>query len=283
MNRLLLVASCAVVLGSAPHPAPAQSPVGAEFEVVSVKPNTSIGEGGFITGFGNPQFRVRNISLRAIIIYAYDLRDVQLVDAPEWTRSARFDISATYPQGADPQTQMRPMLQRVLAERFNLRVRRETRELPMYRLVMARQDRKLGPNLVPSDVDCAKWLAENRPQIIGTPPIGPAGARPACMTVTQRNFILAGTKPMADLARSLESIVARSVVDATALSGNFNIDLEWTPSAGLDAAGNTSAAARDSGLSVFTALQEQLGLKLEPARGPVDALVVESVERPAPD
>ena len=190
--------------------------------------------------------------------------------------------SATYPAGTDRQTQMRPMLQRALAERFKLRVRRETRELPIYRLVLARQDRKLGPNLVSSDVDCVKWLAEKRPQFIGTPPIGPNGARPACMMVSNRNFILAGTRSVADLARSLENNVTRPVVDATGLSGNFNIELQWTPTAGLDAARNSPAATVD-GLSVFTALQEQLGLKLEPARGPVDVLAVESVDRPAPD
>jgi uncharacterized protein (TIGR03435 family) len=251
------------------------------FEVVSVKPNEVVGESGVITGPAASPFRVVNVTLHAIIRYAYDLRDSQLLDSPDWTRAERFDITATYPTTATRSADgARLMLQRALAERFGLRVRRERRELPVYRLVTARGDGRLGRLLVRSDVDCVQWLADKKSQFIGTPPIRPGGARPACLIVAQRNYIVAGTKPVADLARALESIVSRPVIDATGLAGNFDIELQWTSAPGLDPGSTTSS---DSDVTVFTALQEQLGLKLEPGRAPVDTLVVESVSRPTPN
>ena len=259
---------------------PTSSPA---FQVISIKPNTALDRGGMISSPAGTQFRVSNIALRMIITYAYNLRDMELVDAPGWIASERFDVTATYPAtAAHTVEEARLMMQRLLAERFGLRVHRETRELPIYRLVKARDDGKLGPRLVPSDVDCVKWLADKKPQIIGTPPIGPTGARPACMFVTQRNFIVAGTRTVAELARGLESVVARPVVDATGLSGNYNIELLWTPTPGLDVQPAAGAAGDDT-VSLFTALQEQLGLKLEPSRGPVTVVVVDSVERPTPN
>jgi uncharacterized protein (TIGR03435 family) len=205
------------------------------------------------------------------------------LDAPGWTSAERFDITATYSGAKSPTLdEARLMVQRVLAERFALHAHRETRDMPIYRLVKARDDGRLGLNLVPSDLDCVKWLADKKPQIIGTPPVGPGGARPACMSVTQRNFIAAGTKPITDLARGLESIVGRRVVDATGLTGNFDITLMWTPTPGLDVQPNAPTGGADT-VSLFAAVQEQLGLKLEPARGPVDVVVIDSVERPTPD
>ena len=249
------------------------------FDVVSIRPNNALDRSGMISSPAAGQFHISNLPARAIVNYAYDLRDLELVDAPEWTRTERFDLAATY-AGNAPRTsdEVHRMLQAALADRFQLRVHRETRELPIYRLTKAREDGRLGPQLQSSDVDCAQWLADKKPQFIGTPPIGPTGARPACLMVAQRAFIVAGTKPLPQLALALESIVGRRVVDATGLPGNFDLVLQWTPTPGLD--GTSTAASSDDTLSVFTALQEQLGLKLEPARGPVDVLVVDHIERP---
>lgn len=175
------------------------------------------------------------------------------------------------------------MVKAALAQRFELRTQRETRELPIYRLVKARQDSRLGPNLVPSDVDCAQWIADKKPQFIGNPPIGPNGAKPACLIVTNRTFVVAGTKPIREMALGLEGVVGRRVVDATGLTGNFDITLQWTPTPGLDAQPAGTPTVTDDGASLFTAIEEQLGLKLESARGPVDVLVVDDVRRPTAD
>jgi uncharacterized protein (TIGR03435 family) len=259
----------------------AQAPALPAFDVVSVRPNTSIGGGGSISGPSGSQFRVVNVALRQIVIYAYDLRDVELVDIPEWTRTARFDIAATYPEGAVPAVQYRLMIQKLLADRFQLQVRNERRDLPVYTLTIARPDKRLGPSLVPSDVDCTRWLAEKRPQFIGTPPIGPGGARPACLMVTQRNYIVGGTRTIAALARGLESAVGRPVIDETGLSGTFDIALQWTPEPGIDVQPATTPTAE--GASLFTAIQEQLGLALKSARAVVPVVAVGRIERPAPD
>lgn len=261
----------------------AQQPTSPAFEVVSINPNTALDRSGMISSPVGTQFRVSNIALRMIILYAYNLRDLDLVDAPGWTSAEQFDITATYPATASHTLEeARLMMQRVLSERFGLRVHRETRELPIYRLVKAREDGRLGPNLVPSDVDCVKWLADKKSQIIGTPPIGPGGARPACLMVPGRTYVLAGTKPVSDLARALESIVGRNVFDASGITGNFDMTLQWTATPGLD--GQPSAVANNTDtVSLFTALQEQLGLKLEPARGPGEVLVIDSVQRPTPN
>lgn len=278
MRRVMLciaVLSTLTVQGLAQQPA--SSPT---FDVVSVKPNPNPERGGAISPVGS-QFRTINIPLRIIITYAYNVRDVELVNAPGWTSAEKFDITATYSGAQSPTLdEARLMVQRVLAERFGLRAHRETRDMPIYRLVKARDDGRLGPNLVPSNVDCVKWLAEEKSQIIGTPPIGPGGARPACLLVGNRNYVLAGTKPIRDLARSLESVVNRTVVDASGLTGNFDMDLQWTPAPGLDVQANIVSGDT---ASLFTAIQEQLGLKLESARGPVEVLVIDSVERPTPN
>jgi uncharacterized protein (TIGR03435 family) len=251
-----------------------------QFEAVSVKPNKAIDGGGMISPPTGSQLRVINVPLRTIINYSYNRRALQVVDAPEWTTSERFDITATYPMGASHTVEeARAMLQNVLARRFGLRVHSDTRELPIYRLMLARQDRRLGPNLTASDVDCVKYLADKNPQIIGTPPVGPGGARPACMMVQNRTYIMAGTRSMQELALALESVAGRRIVDDTQLSGNFDINVQWTLTPGLDiqTIGSDTAAGT---LSLFTALQEQLGLKLEPSRGRVEVLVVDHVERP---
>ena len=254
------------------------------FEVVSVRENRSVGQGGAMSALTGSQFTTTNIPLRMIILSAYEIRDVQLHDAPAWTRSARFDIAAKFPDGPLTPAERRAMLRQLLVDQFRLVAHREIRDVPIYRLVAAREDRGPGPKLVPSDVDCEKWLAEKKSQIIGRSPIGPAGARPACLMVAQRNYILAGTRSTAQLARALESIVGRSVVEATGFHGNFDMDLQWVPEPGVDASflGPDIVAPAASG-SIFTALQEQLGLRLEPARGPVDVLVVESIGRPSQD
>jgi uncharacterized protein (TIGR03435 family) len=255
------------------------------FEVASVKENKSVGESGIISGPTPGRFTVTNIPLRFILMYAYDLRGHQLVGAPEWASTAAFDIIGTYPPGTTPTVEShRLMLQTLLADRFGLRVHRETRELPMYALVLARSDGRLGPRLAPSSVDCDKWLAEKRPQLGAGGPsvVAPGGARPACMMMTSRRFLTAGTRSIDQLALSLQSLVERPVVNRTGLTGNFDIDLQWTTPEAAPAPPRGGLPQEDLA-AIFTAVQEQLGLKLESSRGPFDVVVIDSIKRPTPD
>jgi uncharacterized protein (TIGR03435 family) len=179
----------------------------------------------------------------------------------------------------------RAALQALLQERFRLIIRRERRSMPVYRLVMARGDRRPGPQLVPSTVDCEK-LAEKRAQIDGggTSVVAPGGNRPACMmSANRRGFLTAGTRTIAELATALQSFVGRPVVDATGLQGTFDIDLSWRADNEVSAPPAGVRLVSPDGPSLFTAIQEQLGLRLEPGTGEVDAIVVERIERATPD
>jgi len=275
MRFLILIgalASLAQAQAQPPRPA---------FEVASVRQNASASSASRTAPVPG-RFTIVNVPLRFIVLDAYGLRDQQLIDAPEWTNTIAYDISATYPGGITPtEAETRLMLQQLLEDRFQLSLRTETRELPVYRLVLARKDRQLGPRLVRSNVDCAAWLAEKRPQIGmgGSSPV-PGGRRPACMiTGSRQGFITGGTRTLAEFAAPLQAFAGRPVIDETGVTGTFDIDLIWTPDESLAPAGTQ----RDVGVSLFAALEEQLGLKLEPARRPFQVRVVQRVERPRPD
>jgi len=254
------------------------------FDVVSVKENTSVDEGGVISDRIPGRFRTTNIPLRFLLLHAYDLRDHQLVGAPEWTESVRYDITATYSaDAAATDDARRAMLQTLLADRFGLVTHRETRELSMYALVMARKDGRLGPQLVRSTVDCQQWIAEKRPTIGGggPSPVAPGGRRPECQMLTTRRFMTGGTRTISQLTASLQALTGRPIVDRTGLTGAFSFDLQWTSSPVAPAPG--ASPPPDDGPSIFAALQEQLGLRLEPGRDRFDVVLVDAVQRPTPD
>ncbi len=265
--------------------AAAQSPQ-PSFDVASVKENTSRNENGQ-WGIMPPtpgRLRIANTPLRFILHYAFHIRDHQLIGAPEWADSARFDISATYPD--DPprsEDDRRAMLRALLADRFGLTTHSERREMPIYALVMARKAGRPGPQLVRSTIDCEQWMAEKRPQLgAGSPsPVAPGGKRPVCQMLTTRRFITAGTQTMQQLADVLQVLSGRPVTDRTGLAGAFDFDLQWTSGPVASAAG--AGPSPDDGPSIFAALQEQLGLRLESGRAPFDVVVIDAVRRPSPD
>ena len=161
------------------------------------------------------------------------------------------------------------MMRNLLTERFKLVIRREARDTPVYALVVARADRRLGSQMRPSSADCAALLAAFRA----------TGARqtpdsPVCGLRNMRTRLGGTGILLTDLTRILSLTVGRPVVDETGLDGSFDIDVKFT----LDDASDPARAA-----ALVTAIQDQLGLKLEPARRPVDVLVIESAERPAPN
>ena len=185
------------------------------------------------------------------------LRPEQVIGAPAWLRSERYDIIAQTTGGrSDASTfiAMRPFLRTLLEERFALRTHRDRRELAVYALVRSRPNGALGPRLTVSTVDCSKDDAKCQPQG------GPVGR------------ITSDALTSDLLMQLLANASGRIVVDRTGLAGPFAIDLEWSQ--------DQTASDKPS---IFTAVQEQLGLKLESTRAPVDVLVVDSVDRPTPD
>lgn len=239
------------------------------FEVASIKRNVEVSDRAFVRGEPGGRLSVGNNTLRNIIRNAWRLQDFQIVGGPDWVNTDRWDIVAKAPDNAPPDRSF-VMLQNLLVDRFKLVIKREMRDSPIYALVVARADGRLGPHLKVSTTDCAAIIAAARAS--GVPPPPPAGGGPLCGTRTNAGRMMTSSTTMADLARNLSPMAGRSIIDRTGLTANYDLDLTWAP----------DPTAGD-GVSLFTAIQEQLGLKLDAQRGPVDTLVIESAGRPTED
>jgi uncharacterized protein (TIGR03435 family) len=249
---------------------------GPTFEVATIKRNTSGSEAARFSG-QTGRVTITNNPLRNIIRNAWGLQGFQIVGGPEWMNTERWDIVAKA-EGNPQGPQMLAMLQNLLADRFKLVTHRETRDMPIYALVFSRADRSFGPKLHASETDCLKEMTTAVARGGGPPLDG----KVLCGMRTLNGHIEMNAAPMRNFARNLSPIAGRSVVDKTELAGNFDADLTWTPDASLGPPSDTAPPAND-GASLFTAIQEQLGLKLDAQRGPVKVLVIDSAARPTED
>ena len=232
---------------------------------------------------------VTNARLKGLIAEAFAMADPQsLIDSrilggPDWIGSERYDINAKgntefRPSPDGPSRELLLMIRSLLEERFKLKAHRETRELPIYELVVARADRRLGPEMRKPAADCDAAIAA------GIPPPRQPGEPPPCGPMGGPARTIAGGATMAQLAANLSVRLERLVFDKTGLTGRFAFTLAFTPDRMPTEAPPPGIAPIDpDGPSLFTALQEQLGLKLQPAKGQVDVLVIDSVEHPTAD
>lgn len=248
------------------------------FEVASVKPDKA-GEGStlLLTADG---LTANRVTLKFLIRRAYGVEDDQISGAPGWIDSETYHVEAKVSSGdlaafekLDEKQRLR-MLQPVLAERFELKVHREAKEIPVYALVIA----KNGPKL-----HVAK-PGDTYPDGIKSPDGKPSG-RPGMM-MWGRGRLTAQGIPIASLLPPLTQQLERTVVDKTGLKGTYDITLQWTPDDDRapmpnGTVGGQQGTADSSGVSIFTAIQEQLGLKLESQKGQVEGLVIDHVERPS--
>ena len=261
------------------------------FEAASIRPAADTGRRG---GRGTPgRFQGFNLPVRQLIRQAYDIHDAQIVGGPDWLASEGFDINAT--TGDKPPDQMRFMMQSLLRDRFKLTFHTEKRELPIYALVVARSDGRLGAGLkkIP-DGECPPPGARRGAPPAGGPPAAPPSFDPnapaACGQMTfGPGRLLAHGVPIDQLARSIGALPAitsfnRIVVNETKLEGQYDFDFKWTnefgPRGGPPPAGPPPASAPGDEPTLVTALQEQLGLKLDPRRATVDVLAIDSAEKP---
>jgi uncharacterized protein (TIGR03435 family) len=254
---------------------------GPAFETASIKESS----GPSLGTFAPDRFSRNNITLSLLLVYAHQMSEFQIVGGPDWVRERRYDVLAKA-DSRPTADQMRMMVRRLLAERFSLKTHIETRELPRYALMMARTDRRLGPKLQPSKYDCPAIVAARGPDY--RPPTGPPqpGDPPRCALMGRvgggsQTTIMEG-QPMPAIAKLLQPQAGRVVVDKTGLTGTYDVELETEPQVVPGIPANAFGVPRE-GLSLFTALPEQLGLKLESERGPVDVLVIDSVELPMPN
>jgi uncharacterized protein (TIGR03435 family) len=242
------------------------------FEVASIKLNKS-GSGSSHSDFDHGRFTATNVRVKSLLEYeAYGITGAQIVGGPDWLNSEAFDISAKVDDATTERMKTfdreqrsqfdRQLFQQLLADRFKLAVHWETKELPVYALAVA----KGGPKLTKSkDAD-------------GSTSVSSGNGRMAQMT--------AKGVTMARLAQTLTQSSSRElgriVIDKTGMEGAYDLALQWMPddrSAAMTNASNENSAA--AGPSIFTALQEQLGLKLESTKGPVESLVIDHIEQPS--
>lgn len=231
--------------------------------VASVKPNHSVAPRAFSEYYPGGRFSATAVTVRSLLRTAYRVQDYQIAGAPGWFSTKRYDISAKA-DGTPPAQQ--PFLQTLLRDQFQLAVHHETRELPAYALTVAKNDGRLGPQLRKSDFDCDVYLA-------GTHDLPMPGRVSPCSARINMGVLSAKSIKMSQLAPSLAPLAGRFVEDRTGLAGRFDVELTWTPDA---------AAADAPGPSIFTALQEQLGLKLVSEKAPVEVLVIDHAGQPAP-
>lgn len=261
-----------------------ESVASARFEVASVKPNRST-EDHTVLGRIEPggRYTISNMPLRRIIRAAYaeghavEIDAYRVVGGPNWIDADRFDIAAKA-EGNPSRDHRRAMLRNLLTDRFRLAVRQDTRDLPVYTLVKARPDGRLGSQLRPSVVDCDALLA-------GPPEANSADRMPPCgaLQLAPGRLIASGL-PIDVLAQELSPWVNRFVDNGTGLSGYFDVHLEWTPDQFPTGSPWVNRRLGDSGWpAIFTAVQEQLGPKLESTTGSVSVLVIDNVEQPTPD
>jgi uncharacterized protein (TIGR03435 family) len=288
---VIAVASAMTLNLIAQQPAGEPSPT---FEVASVRPNMSGDNKTSSQTLPGGRYNAINNLPRQLIMRAYGLQDQQLVGAPDWISSERFDIVAKAEGELGPvllrdgnPSRLQLMIRSLLEERFKLKVHREPRQVDIYALIPVRTDGRLGPQLKPSTIDCEALRAARRKGGPGPEPEKP-GERPQCGARMVAGELITGGLPLGELVSTLAGTVGRSVVDRTGLTGNYDIHLKWTPDfvrqrAPGDVVRINGIEFDPSGPSIFTALQEQLGLKLESERGTVEALVIDHIERPSPD
>jgi uncharacterized protein (TIGR03435 family) len=241
IRKALMMAMAVVSTAALSVAQTAQKP---KFEVVSIKKSALSPNGSQVSSTGN-RFRAVNATVMTLILNGYPVHSFQIVGGPSWISTDGFDIEAVS-QGPLTQESVTQMLQALLKDRFTLQVHQDMRDMPIYRLVVAKD----GPK-----VHAAK--EDERTRVSG------AGRG-------RMNF---QRVPLSTVADNLSNILDRPVLDHTALSGNYSFNLEWTP----DGLANTDSNAP----SLVTALEEQLGLKLESSKGPVEVLVIDSVSKPA--
>jgi uncharacterized protein (TIGR03435 family) len=275
MNPLLVAVGCMAVAVPVFAQGVAVDAKPLTYDVVSVKQNKS-GPGMMRIMNVPERYSTTNVGLKQLIQNAYGLKMPDMISGlPGWADSAAFDIEAKMDaetiaalkampkEQADDQK--RQMMQAMLADRFKLKVHLETKELQIYSLVIAKGGFKL------KDADPNDTYSNGIKGFDGV-------SHPGMMTMS-RGKLTAQAIPMSSLANNLTMQVHRLVVDNTGLKGKYDLTLQWTPD---DlSGGHEDAAATESGPTIYTALQEQLGLRLDSTKGPVDGVVVDHVEMPS--
>ncbi len=267
------------------------SPAKPSFEVAIVKPSTSADNRIMIMAQPGGRFMVNNATLKMVMGVAYRVRDFQMMGGPNWISSDRWNIEAKAEEGTVPPQKGFPdptvpdplmlMVQSLIEDRFQLKMHRETKELAVYELLVGKSGSKMKLSADQSPIE---------PPGRGAPPPPPqrggrGGPTPRGSVAVGRGNLDASGVPLRNFVQILAQQLGRPVIDKTDLKGLYDIKLQWTPELGQGqftpgGAEPPPPPADASGPSIFTAVQEQLGLRLESAKGQVEVLVIDSVQKP---
>jgi uncharacterized protein (TIGR03435 family) len=275
MTRLLGAALIATMCGCVAVRAQDQPAGSAQFEVVSIKRNISDTTGGGMRSLPDGTSVMTNQSIRSIILAASPVPAREVEGLPDWVNTERYDITLKPPAGA-AREQRGEMMRNMFVERMKLQAHVEERERDVFALVVARSDGRLGPQLKPSTLDCSP-----RPPGTAPPPppsFDPKDATGRCGGLFGQGTIVSGGIALDSLVLSISGLAGRQVLNRTALKGFYALTLRWAeprrPGASPD-------AALDENLpDFFTALQEQLGLKLQAEKARMPIFIVDHIERP---
>jgi uncharacterized protein (TIGR03435 family) len=274
-GRLLAFAACVSMTL-------AQSTLGTDrpkFDVASIKENRSgSGPSGVSGLYRGDRFTATNIQLITLISLAYKVQLSEIAEAPSWVSSDRFDITAKADPDVVAHSQMLSLVQTLLEDRFQLVTHRETREVPVFALRVERRGAKIQ---AVSETDCLVPAPGTPPPSVtpGQPPIAACGALRG-----SNNSVIGRRVSITQLAKALEAILQKPVLDRTNLLGYFDFKLEWTPDSGGGADVSDRPLPVDAEKpSIFTAIHEQLGLEIRSERGPVEFVVIDHVQKPSRD
>ena len=270
----------AIAQGNSPGKGNASAP---KFDVASIKPVAARSDVTRTRWSPGGRVDLHNATVEELMVNAWHIFPDQIVGAPRWIRTVAYDISAK-PETAAKASEVNLMMQALLRDRFGLAIHHETRTLPIYAVVLARKDGTLGPSLVKSKEGGCVVRTPGSP-----PPPPPDLAKPAtrwCGLLMMRPRKLSGAAvPIVILVEQLSLRLGRTVIDMTGLKGNYDIDLEWTSDEGafpfLEGSSDRASPPDPNGQTILDGLKEQLGLKIESRRAPVDVIVIDHVERPS--
>jgi uncharacterized protein (TIGR03435 family) len=264
------------VVAAQPPRASAQA-TGPTFEIVSIKPNKSGGTIGGVRPQPGGRFVMVNSPIARLIRIAYPSMSPELIGAPAWVASERYDVEAR--AGAQPTAkEMESMLRAMLADRLKFVAHFESREQAVYALVVGRADERPAAGLRPATLDYVEFVERRPASGLNLPPR--ANGAPPCGLLSDGRKLTSGGITMAQLIQNISPFAGRVIIDKTALGGYYEFTLEYAAQPG-NAAGVPDPA--DDRPSIFTALQEQLGLSLQSQRAPVEVLVIDRIERPTPN
>ncbi|HEY1304429.1 MAG TPA: TIGR03435 family protein [Vicinamibacterales bacterium] len=279
LGSSLIAATLALIvarLGLAGQTAASDSPT---YDVVSIKPAPPNATSMNVATLPGGRFVMSNGDARMLIQMAYPSRTNELVGAPAWVRTERFDVAATSSIATPTEEQRTLMMRALMTDRFKLAAHYEPKEIDAFALMLAREDGRLGPQIHRAEFDC-EAISAARARGEQPPPPTRADGSPGCGSRGRPGVLTFGGTSMAVFAGSLSSAAGRLVVDKTGLTGRYDVTLEYAARTSRDAPAGAAPPPSEDRPDIATALREQLGFKLAPERMTVQIVVIDHIEHP---